>query len=315
MLITVTPSPAIDWTVEVDDFVFGLVHRARAERREPSGKGVNVSVALHRAGIATHAVLAAAGDGSDFMTRELDALGVPHSCTPGGPVRTNISLLVAGRPDTKVNTAGSPLGPAECDALVERVSRLATSGASAVLTAGSLPPGTDIGLHARLVERAREHGLYTAVDASGAALAEAVAASPDLVKPNAHELAELVGSPLGTLGEVRDAARELRTRSRIGTVLVSLGADGALLVDGDGELWAGARPGSVRNAVGAGDAMLAGFLSARADRADAVRTAVRWGASAVSHATTFFEVLPETGFERWCTDRVDWSRRIGDDTR
>nr|WP_243751986.1 1-phosphofructokinase family hexose kinase [Leucobacter weissii] len=310
-MITVTPAPAIDWTVEVEGWEFGAVHRARSERREPSGKGVNVSVALHRAGRATHAVLVAAGDGVDFMDRELAALGVPHSFASGGPVRTNLTLLVDGRADTKVNTSGAALSDSQSAALIELVSDLADRPGAAILTAGSLPAGSDARLHARIVERARERGRYAALDTSGAALLEGIAAGPDLVKPNAQELAELVAAPVATLGEVRDAAHELRGRHGVGSVLVSLGADGALLVDADGELWAGARPDRVRNAVGAGDAMLAGFLSARSDRERALRAAVLWGGSAVAHASTFFEVLPEDRFERWCTDRIDRSYALG----
>ncbi|WP_075201164.1 1-phosphofructokinase family hexose kinase [Leucobacter japonicus] len=312
MLITVTPAPAIDWTLECADFAFGLVHRARAERREPSGKGVNVSVALQRAGVPTHAVIAASGEGTDFMGGALDALNVAHTFTPGGPVRTNVTLLVDGHPDTKINTSGVALDAAACDALVEGIA--AFPDADAVLAAGSLPPGTDAELHARLVTRARELGRYTAVDTSGHALAAAVRAAPDLIKPNAHELAELTGASLRTFGDVRDAARGVREQFGIGTVLVSLGADGALLVDGVGEIWAGARPDAVVNAVGAGDAMLAGFLAARADRAEAIRTAVRWGASAVAHPTTLFAVLPEHRLEQWSTVEIDWTRAIQSDS-
>lgn len=309
-----TPSPAIDWTIAVDDLEFGLVHRARREQREPSGKGVNVSVALHNSGVPTHAVLAASGDGTEYMARELTGRGVPYSFTPGGAVRTNVTLLVTGQPDTKVNTAGIKLSASDQAALVARVEELAAGGASALLTAGSLPPGTDPELHAALISRGRALGLYAAVDTSGDALTAVLSASPDLIKPNSHELADLVGNALGTLGDVRDAARELRARHSIGTVLVSLGADGALLVDGAGELWAGARPDEVQNAVGAGDAMLAGFLSARKERTSAVQTAVRWGASAVAHPTTFFEVLPASRLTEWCTDAIDWSRPLGADT-
>ncbi len=312
-MITVTPSPAIDWTIGVSEFTFGLVHRAAHEQREPSGKGVNVSVALQRAGIPSHAVIAAAGDGTEFMTRELAALDVPHSFTSGGPVRTNVTLLVAGQPDTKINTSSAPLGPGERRALADRTRALAAQGADALLTAGSLPTGTDETLHAELVALGRELGLFTAVDSSGAALSAALLAAPDLIKPNAHELSEIVRRELSTLGDVRDAARALREQHGVGAVLVSLGADGALLVDGAGELWAGARPDRVVNAVGAGDATLAGFLAARADRRDAVRTAVRWGASAVAHPGTLFEVLPSERLEEWCTEDIDWGRPLTPD--
>ena len=110
---------------------------------------------------------------------------------------------------------------------------------------------------------------------------------PDLVKPNVHELAELTGRVPRTLGEVIEAAQEVRRRGA-GTVLASLGGDGAVLVDADGALW-GQRPvNRVVSTVGAGDAMLAGYLSCRQGRAEALATALQWGAAAVQHEGTLF---------------------------
>ena len=107
------------------------------------------------------------------------------------------------------------------------------------------------------------------------------------MKPNVHELAELTGQVPRTLGEVIDAAHEVRNRGA-GTVLASLGGDGAALVDGDGALWGHAPVDRVVSTVGAGDAMLAGYLSCRGSRTDALATALRWGAAAVQHEGTLF---------------------------
>lgn len=129
----------------------------------------------------------------------------------------------------------------------------------------------------------REHGVRVAVDSSGVPLAAAVAAGPDLIKPNHEELAELVGSSLTTLGEVVDAARGL-VAAGVGTVVVSLGADGAVLVDAQRCIWAGARVTRPRSTVGAGDCLLAGLLSeldGDHDPEQALVAGTTWGTAAV----------------------------------
>jgi 1-phosphofructokinase len=153
--------------------------------------------------------------------------------------------------------------------------------ASWAVLCGSLPPGVPDGVYAGLIKLFAAHGLRVAVDTSGEALVTAVAAGPDLVKPNREELAAAVGRPLSTLSDVVEAAEELRERGA-GAVLASLGADGAVLVDRDGARFCRADPVEPRSTVGAGDAMLAGFLAAGASGEDALIEAVAWGRAAVS---------------------------------
>ena len=125
------------------------------------------------------------------------------------------------------------------------------------------------------------------IDTSGPPLVAALAAGPDLIKPNAEELADAAGGTITTIGDVVDAAQELRARGAK-AVLASLGADGALLVSGSGVRHGAAPVDEVVSTVGAGDAMLAGYLSAAADTDQALRTALAWGAAAVQHHGTLF---------------------------
>ena len=155
------------------------------------------------------------------------------------------------------------------------------------MCAGSLPAGLPTDWYGEVVESARRRGVFVAVDTSGAPLADSLSAQPDLVKPNVHELAELTGRVSRTLGDVIDAAQEVRTRGAR-TVLASLGSDGAVLVDDEGALWGHAAVDRVVSTVGAGDAMLAGYLSCRRSRTDALATALGWGAAAVQHEGTLF---------------------------
>lgn len=138
MIITATPSPSVDWTISLDKFTFGAVNRAHEHHREPSGKGINVSVALTRHGYLTRAIVAGTGDAATYIAEALAGEDVPLTPTPGGPVRTNITLLAAGRPDTKINTDNSALSEAMITALEAEVAG-ACSPSITFLSAGSLP--------------------------------------------------------------------------------------------------------------------------------------------------------------------------------
>jgi len=291
MIVTVTPSPAIDWTVEVESFEFGAVNRAVRSSREASGKGVNISWALHRAGIATRAVFPGGLDGARFMDAAMAREGLDHVIVDTGvEVRVNISLVT---PDssTKVNESAAALTADQLDHL--RAAALAACrGASMALVCGSLPLATPPGYVRDLAAQLAAVVPQVVVDTSGAPLRLALDAHPHLVKPNVDELANLVGSTITTLGEVVDAAQEARRRGA-GAVLASLGADGALLVDDEGALHARASDIPVVNSVGAGDALLAGFVGGGPSRRDRLAAALLWASSAVAHNTTLFPIREE----------------------
>lgn len=279
MIITVTPNPSLDRTVELPHLRRGEVHRATSVRLDPGGKGVNVARALTAAGLDTIAVLPSGSAPGGRLTDLLDVHGVRAATVAiGGATRTNITLVEPDGTTTKINEPGPVLTDDEVAELADTVVTLAV-GASWVVSCGSLPAGMAEDFHAAIVRRTRTRDTRVAVDASGGSLRAACAAGPDLIKPNHEELAELVGRPLASLGDVLEAARELRT-SGVGAVLVSLGAGGALLVEAGGEYHAAAAPVAVRSTVGAGDATLAGFLAAGGAGPDALRQAVAYGAAA-----------------------------------
>lgn len=276
MIVTVTPNPSLDRAVELPHLLRGEVHRATAVRLDPGGKGVNVARALTAAGLDTIAVLPSGRAPGGRLTELLGLHGVRAATVSiDGATRTNITLVEPDGTTTKINEPGPVLTAAETAELADTVVGLA-GGADWVVTCGSLPAGMATGFHADVVRRVTTR---VAVDASGPALHAACAAGPDLIKPNHEELAELVDRPLHSLGDVLDAARELR-RSGVGAVLVSLGAGGALLVEAGGEYHAVSGPVAVRSTVGAGDATLAGFLAAGGAGPDALRQAVAYGAAA-----------------------------------
>ncbi len=284
MIVTLTLNPSVDRSIDIAELTRGAVIRATASRLDPGGKGVNVSRALLANGVPGVAVLPVGGDDGRQLVRLLEAEGVAVVAVPvAGSSRSNITLAEPDGTITKVNEAGASLSTAELDAVASAlIKTAAASGEGAIWVAicGSMPPGVDTGFYGDLCARLRSSGLKVAVDTSGPALRAAIDSRPDLVKPNRAELTEAVGRPLFTLGDVVDAAEQVR-RWGAGAVLASLGADGAVLVEADGVLIGECAVAARRSSVGAGDAMLAGFLHAGARGRHAFAEALAWGAAAV----------------------------------
>jgi 1-phosphofructokinase len=287
MIVTLTPNPSVDRTVFLEDLTLGSVNRSRRSWSEPSGKGVNVALALHAHGVQVCAVVTAGGPVGAQLREMLGNTGLDTAIVPiAGEVRSNISLTQPDGTVTKINEAGPRLSAVECDGLLTAVAAQLDT-ATWLVCAGSLPSGIPDGWYAEVIDLGRRHGVPVAVDTSGLAIVQSLPAGPELVKPNLHELAELTGTVPRTLGEVVEAAQQVRRRGAR-TVLASLGGDGAVLVDADGALWGHAPVSKVVSTVGAGDAMLAGYLSCRGSRAEALATALQWGAAAVQHEGTLF---------------------------
>lgn len=287
MIVTLTPNPSLDRTLQIDDLRRGEVVRATAVRVDPGGKGINVALALTLTGNPARAVVPLGGSEGAQLGVAIEDSGIELVRVPiSQAVRTNITLAEPDGTVTKINDPGPTLSDTEAAALT-RSTVQAIDGAAWVAGCGSLPPGAPTDLYAALVVQARAAGARVAIDASGAALAAAVEAGPDLIKPNVHELAELTGRSLTRIGEVVDAANELHARG-IETVVVSLGGDGAVLIAA-GQAWqATTPPVTVRSTVGAGDALVAGLLAAGGTGQDALRSGVAYGTAAAQLPGTQF---------------------------
>ena len=296
MIVTVTPNPSIDRTVTLTGpLTRGAVHRVSSVTSEPGGKGVNVARALTLAGLDAIAVLPAPTN--DPLISSLTASAVPFSCVPtAAPVRTNLAITEHDGTTTKLNEPGAPLDSAALDAFTMAVIAAAES-ASWVVLSGSLPPGVPDHWYAHMAALLAPYPCRVAVDTSDGPLAALVdgldRAAPDLIKPNAEELAGVLGySPRaleaavaqGDPEPVVDVARQLVDRG-VRAVLATLGAAGAVLVDQTGSWMAAPPPVVARSTVGAGDASLAGYL--RADVGGAVpperlQMAVAYGSAAAA---------------------------------
>lgn len=289
MIVTLTANPSLDRTVGLDAaLVPGGVHRALTCTDEPGGKGVNVARAVNAAGRPAVAVLPARAE--DPLLTQMRQLGLAHHAVHVEELaRVNLTITDPDGTTTKLNLPGSPLTDDVRDQLSAVLLKEAAGSGWAVLS-GSLPPGVASSWYATLTAALHEQRCRVAVDTSGAPLRAAVSAGtssrPDLLKPNAEELAEVLGlDPTRHIAEPRGAARHARAlvAQGVGAVLVTLGADGAVLVTAEGGWHATPPPTIPRSTVGAGDCALAGYLLADLASAappERLRHAVAYGSAA-----------------------------------
>jgi 1-phosphofructokinase len=291
-VVTLTANPSLDRTLDLPGpLVAGGIIRLAGGSTEPGGKGVNVARAIAAAGATVVSVLPAAA--SDPIVTALHSLGLELATVPvRTPVRTNYTLVDPEGTTTKLNEPGAALSDATRAALAGVLHGHA-AGARWVVLSGSLPPATPVDWYAGLVRSLRDTGARVAVDTSEAPLLALLSAgrdaAPHLLKPNAEELAQLAGvdedDVVGDPEAALAAVRTLHDRG-VSEVLLTLGADGALLSRADGDVWSARPPAiAVRSTVGAGDSSLAGYLLADlagAPPAERLRTAVAYGAASAS---------------------------------
>jgi 1-phosphofructokinase len=244
-----------------------------------------------------------------LLAEQVSYLAVPIA----GAIRVNISLTEPDGTATKINSPGPSLTAEDTGRLLAQAEESAR-GAEWVLGSGSLPGGVDATFYALLGAAARRSGARFALDSSGTSLLAGLAARPDVIKPNTVELAHAVGRPLSTLGDVTTAAHELRELGAA-TVVISLGSDGALLVDDVGVVHAEKFVALPRSTVGAGDALVAGYLAGATvdggERMFALREAVAWGSGAVLLEGSRVPIITESDRAAVVLDdRPDPARRL-----
>jgi 1-phosphofructokinase len=258
---TLTLHPALDQTVTLERLVPGAVHQAEAMRFDAGGKGVNVAAFLADAGVPVAATGLLGEENAAPFAALFAAKGIEDAFVRvPGTTRINVKLAETARRETTDINLPAPRAPAAALAELERRVLALADRCGWFVLAGSVPPGVPPGIYAALTARLRERGCRVAVDTSGAPLAPALDAGPDLAKPNRAELEQLVGARLPALADVARAARELRRRGpRI--VVVSMGAEGALFTGAEGAWLARPPAVTVATTVGAGDALVAGLVA------------------------------------------------------
>jgi len=238
MILTVTPNPALDYTIRLDALEIGKRAKYRDPEIDPAGKGINVSRMVRRLGEPTLALGFAGGSTGELLKQNLDREGIPHDLVPvAGLTRINVTLLTG--PEgvaTHLHGPGAPVSPADVGRLLDRIAEQLPRARILVLS-GSLPPGMGPDAVADLIQRARRQKVRSIIDVEKDLLAAAIAAGADLVKPNLLEAAEYLGRPLDNPVA---AAREIVSRGA-GAAVLTLRGEGAVAVAG-GRALAGPRP-------------------------------------------------------------------------
>lgn len=298
-VVTVALNPALDQTLDIAGLRPGAVNRALRMRVNAGGKAINVASCLSDFGVST-TVTGLLGRDNAAPFRELFQRKkiADHCCYLDGLTRINVKLVdtVSGE-TTDINTPGPEFTPTAATELLEQVLQrlnLLVEHARWVVLSGSLPPGIPEDVYAVIIRRVRALGGAILLDASGTPLRAALAAGPAIIKPNRHELAELVGRPLDTLDALIAAGRELPTGLPTPEpIVVSLGADGALFLYREQTLHALPVPMTVSSTVGAGDAMVAGLVAAQLEKRSPVETAQLATAFAAAKLTRLGPHLPQ----------------------
>ena len=283
-VVTVTLNPAIDRTVTIPNFAAGKVNRVEQMQQNPGGKGVNVASILADYG---HAVGVTGFLGSEndasfvelFTQKQIDDQFVRIA----GQTRVGIKISdPVTQQTTDINFPGQAPTPADVDALFGRLT--APPGAWFVL-AGSIPPGVATTIYRDLVATLKERGFNVALDTSGEALRLALEAAPQIVKPNVHELEEILGAELDSPQAIVEAVQPLLARgTRL--VAVSMGEQGACFITEQGLVRARPPSVEVKSTVGAGDAMVAGIIAGQLRKlslADCARLATAFSLDAITH--------------------------------
>jgi 1-phosphofructokinase family hexose kinase len=276
MIYTLTLNPAVDRELIVSELQYDTVLRASESRIDFGGKGFNVSRLLKGLGAESTAVGFLGGKAGEILHDGLLSLGIGTDFVwVNGETRTNIGIVTqSGGHYLKVNEKGPLVDENSQQELIEKIDALARAGDLWVL-AGSLPPGCDGDIYARIIQVLNHHGAKTFLDTTGAALRLGCAEKPYLVKPNAEEAGVLTGLPVNTIAEIASVAARIRELGAQ-NVVISMGKDGALLESKD-ETWLVRGPEiKEKNPIGAGDSMVGGMVWALT-QGKSLKEAARWG--------------------------------------
>lgn len=291
-IATLTLNPAIDQSAAIPDFAAGEVNRVDWERSDPGGKGVNVASFLSDLGFRVTVTGFLGRENSAVFERLFQDKGMTD-CFLRVPGKTRVNVKIIDEAQhriTDINFPGQSVGADELAGLHDAIRKLLPEHQWFVLS-GSLPAGVPIGFYAELVDLLKAAGKRVVLDTSGEPMRAAIGSAPYAIKPNIAELEEVLGTPLPDRAAVAAAARTL-VKGGIEYVVVSMGKDGALFVDAQECLLALPPPVEVKSTVGAGDAMVAGFVAARlrgGSLADCARLAT---AAAVGALTQLGPRLP-----------------------
>lgn len=259
MIYTVTLNPSIDYVIRLDEFKIGEINRTSEEYLYPGGKGINVSLILNELGHNTKALGFISGFTGAYIRDSLKSKGLDEDFINLDSGFTRINVKLKSSNETEINGQGPIISDADLDKLFQKLDSLTES--DVLVLAGSIPNTLDSSLYQKIMKRLDDKNIKIIVDATKDLLIKVLKYKPFLIKPNNHELEELFDVKLETTDDIITYALKLQ-KMGAKNVLVSLGKDGALLITEDADIFkSNVAIGEVKNSVGAGDSMVAGFIA------------------------------------------------------
>lgn len=288
MIYTVTFNPAIDYIVRMDKPLDpGMTNRSVSEDCFFGGKGINVSTVLKNLGIENTALGFAAGFTGEAIVESVVKKGIIADFIMLKEGISRINVKIKSDEETEINAQGPAISQDALDELLLKLDKLEKD--DILILAGSIPSSLPSNVYEIILERLESKGVIFVVDATKDLLMNVLKYKPFLIKPNNHELGEMFGTVLKTDDEIEEHAKKLQAMGAR-NVLISMAGDGAMLITEDGERFrVGVPKGTVKNSVGAGDSMVAGFVAGYMKTKD-YRTALNMGTAAGS-ATAFSDDL------------------------
>ncbi|MCM1288128.1 MAG: 1-phosphofructokinase [Clostridium sp.] len=259
MIYTVTFNPAVDYVVHSDELTVGAVNRSQKEEIYFGGKGINVSMVLGELGIKSKALGFVAGFTGDAIEKGIADKGVCSDFVKLDKGFSRINVKIKAKDETELNGQGPDILQEDLDKLFGKLDEIGDG--DTIVLAGSIPGSLPSDIYERILERLAAKKVRAVVDATKELLMNVLKYKPFLIKPNNFELGEMFKTELKTDDEIVAYAGKLQDMGAV-NVLVSMAGDGAILLDENGRVHkCGVCKGSVKNSVGAGDSMVAGFLA------------------------------------------------------
>lgn len=290
MIYTVTLNPSIDFIVRLDHLELGSVNRMTSDDKFAGGKGINVSRILQRLDVDNTATGFIGGSTGRFVENGLIAEGIKTNFVQVSE-DTRINVKIKAGEETEINGAGPKISDEKLEELKAILAGL--SSEDTVVFAGSAPSSLGNQVYNTLIPIAKKAGAEVVCDFEGQTLLDSLNYQPLLVKPNNHELADIFDVELNGLEDIEKYAREILAKGAK-NVIISMAGDGALLVTPEAAYFAKPIKGTVKNSVGAGDSMVAGFTGEYVKSGDPIE-ALKWGV-ACGTATTFSNDLATAEF-------------------
>ena len=259
MVYTVTFNPAIDYVVHVGEMKLGATNRSEREEIYFGGKGINVSVVLKEFGIDSKALGFTAGFTGEAIEKGIANMGIDADFVRLERGNSRINVKIKSAEETELNGQGPDIDDKAIAALFEKLECITEE--DILILAGSIPSSLPSDMYQRILEKLSGKNIKTVVDATNDLLLNVLKYKPFLIKPNNYELGEIFGTELETDKDIEKYARKLQEMGAV-NVLVSMAGEGAMLIDEFGKMHrCGVCKGIVKNSVGAGDSMIAGFIA------------------------------------------------------